>query len=226
MHNLYLEVPILKRQLVISVLVAVLTFGLVGTVNAERTRLSKPSKREFETRATKYLFGARFNAGSFTGEGADVIEQYSTDFADKVVYGLGMVAEYKFRPSVAIGLNLDYGWKTPVVDGMESITYYSLAGSLSYTLSPQNRSTFYGRAEFGFTHFEYENSDLGTHNYLRLGLGQVYATAPTTAARFEFYYKHHFSKGYEFTNRTGLPFGEIAFDIDWIGFEISFLFGL
>ena len=207
-------------------LIAFLVCCLVGSVNAERTRLSKPGQREFETRPTKYRLGARFNAGSFTGEGADKIEEYSTDFADKVVYGLGVVAEYNFKPSVAIGLSFDYGWKTPVVDGMESIPYYSFAGALTYTLSPQKRSTFYGRSEFGFTHFEYESNDLGTHGYMRFGLGQVYATAPTTSARFEFYYKHHLSKGYEFTEPTGLPFGEIEFNIDWIGFEIGFLFGL
>lgn len=216
----------MKHRVVVSVLIAALTFSLVGSAQAERKRLSKPSKREFETRATKYRLGGKFNAGSFTGEAADKIEEYSTDFADKVVYGLGFVAEYNVKPSVAIGLGFDYGWKTPVVDGMESIPYYSYACALTYTLSPQKRSTFYGRSEFGFSHFQYKDSDLGTHSYLRLGLGQIYATGPTTVARFGFYYKHHFSKGYEFTEPTGLPFGEIDFNIDWIGFEISFLFGL
>lgn len=216
----------MKHQLTTSLLITVLVFSLVGSVNAERTRLSKPSKRDFETRATKYLLGAKFNAGSVIGEGADEIEEHSTDFADKLVYGLGLVTEYNLKPSVAIGINFDYGWKSPVVDSMESLTFYSLAGSFSYKLNPQNRSTLYGRTEIGFTHFQYEDNDLGTHNYLRLGLGQIYATGPTTVARFELYYKHHFSQGYEITETSDIPFDEIPFDIDWVGLEISFLFGV
>jgi hypothetical protein len=135
----------LKHQLTTSLLIAILVFSLVGSVNAERPRLSKPSEREFETRTTKYLLGAKLNAGSVIGEGADEIEKHSTDFADKLVYGLGLVTEYNLKPAIGIGLNFDYGWKSPVVDSMESLTFYLLAGSISYKLSPHNRSTFWPR---------------------------------------------------------------------------------
>lgn len=216
----------MKHQLVISILIPVLTFSLVGSVNAGRQRLSKPSQREFEPRATTYLLGAKFYAGSVTGEGADEIKKWSSDFSDRMVYGLGLFGDYRIVSSIMVGVTGEYGWKTPVVTEMEAIKYYSYAGTLTYTLRPENRSTLYARSEFGFTHFKYEDNDLGTHSYLRFGLGQVYATAPTTAARFEFYYKHHFSEGHELTGTSGIPFSEIPFNIDWIGFEISFLFGL
>ena len=216
----------MKYQLTVSVLIAALTLSLVGSVNAERPRLSKPSQREFEVRPTSYLLGAKFNAGVVIGEGADEIDKYSADFSDKLLYGLGLLAEYRILKSTMIGVCGEYGWKSPIVSGMESINYYSFAGGLTYALKPNNRSSFFGRSEFGFTHFQYEDNDLGTHPYLRFSLGQTYATGPTTIARFELYYKHHFSKGHELTETSGIPFSEIPFNIDWVGLEITFALGV
>ncbi len=202
---------------------------VAGQAEADRPRLSKPSERTFEVRQTRYLVGAKFNAGIVVGDAANLIDSLNGGLSEKLTYGFGLTAEYYIIPAAAIGLSAEYGWKTAPVSTMESIHHYSIATGFIYRFSPQGRSSLYVRPEIGITKFKYpdfNDSDFGSHTHVRFGIGQVYATGPVTAARFELYYKHIFTEGHQLSDVPFVPWDEVPVDVTWIGLDITFTLGI
>ena len=214
-------------RFVVMTLLAVLF--IAGQSEAGRSRLSKPSERTFDVRQTRFLVGAKFNAGIVVGDAANLVDSLNGGLSEKLTYGFGLTADYYITPATAIGLSAEYGWKTAPVSTMKSIHHYSIATGFMYRFSPLGRSSLFLRPEIGITKFKYpdfNDSDLGSHTHVRFGIGQVYATGPVTAARFELYYKHIFTEGHQLSEVPFVPWDEVPFDVIWIGLDITFMLGI
>ena len=70
---------------------------------------------------------------------------------------------------------------------------------------------------------ERDDHSLGTHRFVKIGLGQYYRSGDNRAVRLELFYKHVFNKDLE-VGRWGIS--TIEFDAAWAGFEITYVFGL
>jgi len=73
--------------------------------------------------------------------------------------------------------------------------------------------------------FHAADHGLGSPTHVRLAIGGVRATGPTTAARREFYYRYVFAKGHDVSRVPLLPWDEAPFDVVWIGLDLTFAFG-
>ena len=211
-------------RFVVMTLLAILF--IAGQSEAGRSRLSKPSERTFDIRQTRYQVGAKFSTGVVIGEAADAVRKASGGFAEKLIYGFGLLGEYTLKPTMTLGIIAEIGWKTPLDVRDESIRLTSFGGSFSYRFSPGGRSSLYSRIEGGVLMGTYprddNDADLGSHPYVRIGIGQVYHTGPVTSAQFELYYKRAFSDGYELEDG---PIRVIPGDGECIGLDIYFLVG-
>lgn len=210
-------------RFVLMTLLAILF--VAGQSEAGRPRLSKPSEKKFEIRRTKYLAGVRVNGGLVSGGFADEISERDGGFYEKLIFGLGILTEYSLTKPIAVGLSVEYGAKTAPTDLLAPITYRSLAGTLAYRFSPDSRSSFCVRSEFGRTSFNASDHELGSHNHVRLAVGEVRATGPTTAARWEIYCKYVFTRGHDISRVPLLPWDDAPFDVVWIGLDLAFTLG-
>ncbi|UCG60849.1 MAG: hypothetical protein JSV52_11020 [Candidatus Zixiibacteriota bacterium] len=163
------------------------------------------------------------SCGLVVGEAADYIEYLSNDVTDKLIYGGGMSLVYFPAPAVGLGLNIEYGLKTiPLGDETGRGWFYST--SLIGNFRTEHRTTPYARIDFGFVTGKYpdyyENIDLklGTHPFLRFGLGMFSFLTGKLSIRTELYYMTAFSEGYEI---EGLFNREIPFNASSFGVELG-----
>ena len=203
-----------SRHLLCSVAVILVSVLMAGSTHAERKRLSKPSERHFEVQPKQVYVGLKLTGGMVTGEIADKTDAAGGTFSDKLWYGVALDGDYFVRPHLAAGASVEMGWK--VVKGGESpdIKLYSYALHTLYRFNPLGKRSVYLRPEIGLIKGTEpiengDDKDLGSHTFLRFGLGDWLCTGPTTLINIEVYYKYAFSKdaklfGYSDVDATGL----------------------
>jgi hypothetical protein len=175
----------------------------------------------------KFALVAKLTAGILTGQAADTLEGSK----NTSVVGGGIAWEYSPRVPSRLGLNVElvYGrsHKVQFDDKDGKVRSLSYSGSWLYLFTPSQRSSFFGRAEFGFSHLTPINPDLvetQTHSFLRLGIGNSRYSGSSIATRFELYYKRLFTDGAKLTPTS--PTSDIRFDTTYVGLEFSMSFAL
>jgi len=211
----------MKRLRTITIVIALAC--LAASVSAERKGLSKPSQRTFEVSPKKVYLGPKFTVGMVVGDVSTLISDLGGSTSDKIFYGFGFDGSYTLSPKVLVGGTVEYQWKTVMGDrdADDPIILTSFSAHGIYKLSGKSRSTFYLRPEVGSisAKLPYDRGDAGPSTFVRLGVGQWHATGPTTLARLELYYKHAFSK-------DEALFGFADYDVQGVGIDIAFAFGL
>ena len=219
MHDFIWRNQSLKHPFVVSVLIAISTFSLVGSVNAERQRLSKPSQREFEVHKSKFVLMPKFSGGVVVGGAAGLIDDYGGGFSDKVFYGVGVTLEYSYRPQHSFGANIELDWYGTQED-IEAVRLLSYTGSWAHHFSQGKHISYFVRSQFGVvTGWRQKGKSTtvkyGSHFVAGLGLGSLYYTAPRISIRSEVFYKRAFAKN-EIPN-----FGRADFDPACIGIDLA-----
>jgi hypothetical protein len=210
--------------------VMVLGFCFLSTTSQTRA-VSKAThekpKTSVQTIHSKFALVAKLTAGVLTGQAADKLQGSK----NTSVVGGGIAWEYSPRVPSRLGLNLElvYGrsHKVQFDDKDGKVRSLSYSGSWLYLFTPSKRSSFFGRAEFGFSHLTPINPDFveaQTHSFLRLGIGHSRCSSSRIATRFELYYKRLFTDGAKLTPTS--PTSDIRFDTTYVGLEFSMCFAL
>jgi hypothetical protein len=183
-----------------------LVLGLLVTNSyADRTGLKKPSEKQVRIYQARVMLVPKVTGGKVIGEAS---RRLGDRIQDKLVFGLAVSAEYYIDPGLAIGLNFDIIWKDLPFDDVKNIRTFSRSLSALYRPLPDSRRSIYFRPELGMisgTLPDYfggssgtgADLDLGTHTYIKLGVGLFAYGATRINTRFEFYYRRVFCEGYK-----------------------------
>lgn len=101
---------------------------------------------------SKFALVAKLTAGVLTGQAADTLEGSK----NTSVVGGGIACEYSPRLPSRLGFNVELVYershKVQFDDKDGKVRSLSYSGSWLYLFTPSKRSSFFGRAEFGFSH--------------------------------------------------------------------------
>ena len=215
------------KRLHIILVIALLVSALlpVEAVRADRPRLKKPSELASKPRKpTLVALVPRLTAGKLTGDASRLL---GDEMSDKMVYGLGLSAEYSIRPGIAAGITFDMLWKDLPLDNVNSIRVmaFGLCGLVRF--APKSRNSGFARMELGmargalpdyFSQPQNGTTDLllGTHPFVRIGIG----ITSYPDVRLEFYYRNVFCKGHRLDQLFW--YNEIPYNANQIGLEVAF----
>jgi len=187
---------------------------------AVRKKGERPPQKPAQIRDATLMLVPRLAVGFVVGKAGD----YSGErMQDKVVYGGAISLEYHLSRAHAVAFSFDVAAKDMNNYDLRTIRMFSYSVGWFYRFSPGKRRSGYIRPELGLikgTLPDYYGSDLdlGTHPYLRLGLGLFGYTSGRTNTRFEVFYKRAITSGHELDVMSG---GEINFNAQEIGFELG-----
>ena len=215
----------MKNRIAISIIIAALTFSLVGSVQAERPRLTKPSERSFEIRHTDFMMVPKLTVGMLVGQVADRLRDFNDAYGELILIGGGISLERYLSRRLGFGLSLEALWRIGNGTSISPARLESVSGYGLYRFAPLNRSSLFAKCEIGSMSGQYSwtygNRSLGRYPFIKIGAGHFFYTGPTNNARFELFYKTALSKGSSLP-RSGT---EIEFNAACIGFEAAFGLG-
>ncbi len=177
---------------------------LAPCVHAERRGLRKPSERYFTVGHAKLALAPRLMIGKVTGKASELL---GDRLQDKIAFGFGGTVEFTVTPFWVVGSGFDAIWMNLPYDDIRPIRMFCYSASVMYKCSPMSRNSVYLRPELGLISGvlpEYFNSTegdtdlkLGTHTYLKLGLGVFSHTTPNMNIRTELFYRVVFTSDHQ-----------------------------
>ncbi|UCD64590.1 MAG: hypothetical protein JSW34_03910 [Candidatus Zixiibacteriota bacterium] len=195
---------------------------LAPQVSGRKEDKPKMESKAANIRNIKINFVPFLTGGFVIGETARKIEDYGGAGTDKLLYGFGASLCYLPRPRFTVAVNLEYAYKElPGADiGTGRGWFYS--GSFIYNLRTFAKRIPYLRFDAGMVSGKWPRSGpdlkVGTHPYVRMGIGVFSFTAGSTNTRVEAYYIHAFSEGYEIEQLSDY---EVDFNAQCLGVEFG-----
>jgi len=211
----------------------VVLFGsglLISTALAEP--ISKPDQMDFEIKHSKFAFVPKITGGVVTGAAADAIKDYDGSLGARFLYGGGISAEYNVSKEFAVGLDFEVAYKNIPRSSLESIRGISFGLSGIFKIRPENKSSAFIGGGFGrtsmtipgcYTFGSRRNTslELGTFDYLKIGLGLINYIGSTSTSRTEIYFRTFYTDG------ASVPvFGQVDFNTTYVGLELAWGIGL
>lgn len=213
--------------------VAVLMFVLLPTLTLlEAKPLSKPGEKAFEIRPIKWSVVPKVMGGVAIGEAAKTIKTYDDNFTSRFLYGFGLAAEYNVTPRWALDLEFELGYKDIPNSTYKPIKGTSFGLDAVFKILPGRKTTAFFKAGFGMTSMSipdyYSTSsgrsptlDIGTFDFLKLGLGTMNYTGSKTTLRTEIYIRTFYTDGTRVTT-----IGTAEFNTTYIGLDLAWGIGL
>ncbi|MBU2652499.1 MAG: hypothetical protein KKA81_16355 [Bacteroidetes bacterium] len=216
----------MKQKIYCATVLLLLIFTLQASSVESARRDTSPIKprKDLKLEPKAFVIAPYLTGGILVG---DTVSTLIPDRGRRALYGLGLRVEYVLRPFLRLGLSGEALYaKVAEVDAGRGRALKLGAGAM-WLIYPSRPGSFFGRAEGGLVKVDatnYSDGGLGTHPYLRFGLGHQLYSTPTVATRVELYYETALSKG---TELSGSLFrGEIPINAQAIGLEFSVAFGL
>ena len=184
-------------RLVLSLVLCI----ILGTQFAHAGKRDKPKfeSKPASIRDIKLNLVPNFNLGVVVGDAADVIERWGGENPDKLLYGAGLSLVYYPTPRFGLGFNVTREFKVLPGEDTPSGRGWFYSSSLIYNLRPLSKAYPYARIDGGFLTGSYPRTgvdlDLGTHTYMRVGLGLFAYSSGKINMRYEIYYQRAFSEG-------------------------------
>jgi len=190
---------------------------------AYRQRGRKPESKPAKIFHTDFALVPKLTGGYVLGGAADAIEEYEGDeWQNKLIYGVGMAFEYYLKPKYAAAFNLEALWKKLPGDDYNTIRILTYSTYAMYRFTPQRGASYYMKPEMGFITAsvpDCSSLELGTHFFVRMGLGYFRYTSGWTNVRMEVYYKIAFTSDYEDHWFGG---SRVNFDVQYLCLEVGF----
>ncbi|UCE24503.1 MAG: hypothetical protein JSU74_00180 [Candidatus Zixiibacteriota bacterium] len=207
------------------VLIVSLTLGLSDMVQGSEH--DPPVSEEHRSAVVKRIrlgFVPFVSLGVVTGEAADQIERYSTDFSDKQLYGGGISFCFSPEPTIDLTANVEYGVnRVSYFDAGDATGWCYSLGFIGF-LSDQRRTAPYIQLGLGFVTGkcpDYRSTidlKLGTHLFYRAEFGLRIPLSTKLCIRSELLYRYALSEGYEIEQLNG---AEIPFNASSLGLELG-----
>ena len=221
------------RERLLKFTLIVLLFGsdqLMPTAFAEPN--SNPDQMDFEIKHSKFALVPKITVGIVTGAAADAIKAYDDDFGAKFLYGGGISGEYNVSRKFAVGIDFGVAYKSIPKSSLESIRGISFGLSGIFKFRPENKSSVFiggglGRTKMtipGYYAFGSRPStglELGTFDYLKIGIGMQNYFGSTNTSRSEIYFRTFFTDG-----ATVPVVGQVDFNTTYVGLELAWGIGL
>jgi len=198
---------------------------VVSTAQAERKSLKKPSEGSGEIQITdsKITLVPTLVAGKLTGAPTE----YLTEMKDQILYGVGLCVDYNFAPKIVFGGRMEFLWKSIPYDGYGPITTTNFSAYSMYRFSLSTQRSAFNRPEVGFVSGSMSidggsSYDLGSHPFIRIGLGVFSYTGSSMNNRLELYYKRILTDESDLDHvlyQAWENFGYIGFELG-IGFPL------
>ncbi|HWR83861.1 MAG TPA: hypothetical protein VN285_11220 [Candidatus Deferrimicrobium sp.] len=198
------------------------------TAHGARTKeWTKKPKKEIVIVHSRFVVGPKVTAGLAAGKLADTLQGAK----NTLMYGAGVLVEYCPRLRSRLGLSAELAsfrsrkFKFEHKDG--SARMLSFGASYLVLASPRNRSSLYGRVEFGYVSAKLTNPPFASpHAYpsFRMGLGHMHYSGARTATRLELYYKRVYTadERFDFAGESYL----LDFNASYFALEFSLTFSL